>query len=117
MTDVTAAEAPPKTLGDYAVDAEKAMASNNTAGLAPVIAEMRAAVPPEPAPVEGAPAAEPPPPPPPADLGLKGFADALDSARQQNNVVLARKVAEDMKTIEPPTADPAAAQVQQQPAV
>ena len=108
MTDTTyATEAPVKTLGDYAVEAEKAMANNSTGGLAPVIAEMRAAAP---APDPAAPAAEPSAAPP-ADLGIAGFADALESAASQNNVVLARKIAEDMKTLEAPTPDPAAAQV------
>jgi hypothetical protein len=95
-----------KTLGDYGVEAEKAMANNNTSGLPPIVEEMRAAAPPLPVPQEGEPPPVEPPPPAPVDLGLRGFADALDAAAQANNVVAARKVAEDMKTLEPPTPPP-----------
>jgi hypothetical protein len=95
MTDNTT----PKTLGDYGVEAEKAMADNTTTGLSPVVEEMRAAAPPVVAPKEGDP---PPTKPAPVDLGLRGFADALDAAAKSNNVVVARKLAEDMIALQPP---------------
>jgi hypothetical protein len=98
MTDVPAT---PKTLGDYGVEADKAMADNNTNGVSTVTAEMRAAAPPlPPEPKEGRLAV---PPPPPVDLGLRGFADALDAAAAANNVATARKLTADMIALEPPT--------------
>lgn len=90
-----------KTLGDYAVDAEKAMANNNCNGLDAVTAEMYAAAPPvDPEAPEVA-------PPPPEDLGLRGFADALAACARDNNVAQARKLTEDMKTLYPPSPPPA----------
>lgn len=86
-----------KTLGDYAVEAEAAMANNTCAGVGDVAAEMIAAAPPV---EEGAASAEPPAP---EDLGLRGFGEALAAAAETNNVAAARKLCEDMKALYPPS--------------
>lgn len=103
---------PAKTMGDYGTEIEKAIGtSNNMADAAPVLAEMKAALPPtDPsAPVEQA------EPPAPTNQGLQVYCDQLQQCIDTNNVAKGRALAEEMVKVEPPTEQPAdATQSQQQ---
>lgn len=86
-----------KTLGDYGVEVEAAVANGNCGGVPAIVAEMRASLPPK------DPNAPAPEPPKPVNQGKEVYADKLDHSAQINNVYEARQLAEEMKTVEPPT--------------
>jgi hypothetical protein len=90
-----------KTLGDYGVEVEKAVESGSCAGVGAIVAEMRSKLPPE---SEADPAA---PKPAPINQGARVYADKLEQYAQINNVFETRQLAEEMKTVEPPTPPPA----------